>query len=585
MSLATVDFETDAIVHNPVWKAPAPAGVAIYREGHEPVYITERDEMRAALLPIWDGPMLFHNAPFDISVATQHLDLPWPKDPLKIHDTMYLLFLLDPYARTYSLKPSAERYLNLPPDERDAVRDWVLANIPGATAKGWGAHIAKAPISLLAPYAKGDVTRTRQLFNVLHEKVLAAGMEEAYQREQKLMPIMTEASRRGIPLDRERLGNDVDMYEYGLGRSTNQIFKLLGTEFNIDSDRELATALDAAGAVDQWVLTDSGAKSVARKNLVLRPEFQQLKELLDYRGMLNTCLGTFIYPWLNLSEEDGNLHPEWNQTRSDRNGTRTGRLSCSNPNFQNVPNASEITVPKGLPPLPQMRKYVLPPPGHVWLKRDFSAQEMRIMAHFAEGSLFDAYQKDPNVDPHAMVQQMIKELLNLDLPRKHVKVTGFGIMYGMGVQKLADSLDIPYEQGYTTKEAYFAALPEVKKLAAAVKSRGSSGEFIKTWGGRRIFKEPHPDRNLSYKLLNLLIQGSAADQTKQSIVDWNDMRNPTDLFMATVHDENNIAAPIEDKAPAMNRLRRSMDADRFSVPFRSEGFAGPNWEDIEEYEA
>jgi DNA polymerase-1 len=207
------------------------------------------------------------------------------------------------------------------------------------------------------------------------------------------------------------------------------------------------------------------------------------------------------------------------------------------------------------------------------------------MAHFAEGALYDAYQKDANVDPHAMVQGMIKELLNLDLPRKHVKITGFGIMYGMGIDKLAGSLDIDRAMATTTREAYFAALPEVKKLSAAIKNRGSSGEGIKTWGGRLIYKEPHPERNLSYKLLNYLIQGSAGDQTKQAIVDWEQQRKPTDLFMATVHDEINIAAPIDDQMGAMHRLRKAMDADRFDVPFRSEGFAGPDWENIQEYEA
>jgi DNA polymerase I-like protein with 3'-5' exonuclease and polymerase domains len=91
---------------------------------------------------------------------------------------------------------------------------------------------------------------------------------------------------------------------------------------------------------------------------------------------------------------------------------------------------------------------------------------------------------------------------------------------------------------------------------------------------------------LSYKLLNYLIQGSAADQTKQSIIDWHyDIRKPSDIFLATVHDENNIAAPLEDLAPAMYRLRTAMDMDRFDVPFRSEGFAGPNWQEIQPYES
>jgi DNA polymerase-1 len=534
--------------------------------------------------------MIFHNAPFDLSVATQHLGLPWPKDPLNIHDTMYLVYLLDPYARTFALKPSAERYLNMPPEERDAVREWVLANVPGATYKGWGAHISKAPGGLVGRYAVGDVVRTRKLFDHCHGKVVELGMRPAYQREQLLMPILATGTKRGIDCNQAKLEEDMGTFEIAHTRVTNMIFKMVGQEFNIDSDAQLIKVLENADAVVEWAYTEKGNKSVARKNLHLKPEFLPLRELLDYRGLLSTCLSTFVHPWLEQLRVDGKLHPEWNSTRGERskdapNGTRTGRLSCSNPNFQNVPNPSDITVPAGLPPLPSMREYVLPPEGHVWLKRDFSAQEMRIMAHFAEGKLFEAYRKDPDVDPHKMVQGIIKELLDMDIPRKHVKVTGFGIMYGMGVQKLADGLDVDYAQGKLTKEAYFAALPEVKVLAGATKRRGSMGEAIVTWGGRRYFKEPHGDRDLSYKLLNYLIQGSAGDQTKQSIIDWDAARTPTDVFLATVHDEVNVSAPIEDKEPAMRRLREAMDADRFDVPFRSEGFAGPNWAAIEPYEA
>jgi len=596
--IVTVDFETKAITHNPVWLPPVPVGVAIHADGkstyHAWGHPTEnnctKEQATQALADVWNRPLLFHNAPFDVSVATQHLGLSWPKDPLLVHDTMYLLFLLDPYAATFSLKPSAQRYLGMEPEERDAVKAWVVSHVPGATGKNWGAFISEAPGNLVGKYAVGDVVRTRALFDHCYQQVVDKGMLPAYQREQKLMPILARASRRGIDINRTRLQEDAEKFEIALARSTNMIYSLLGEEFNLDSDQQLVAALDRKDAVVEWTYTEKGSKSVSRKNLSLKPEFQALRQLLDYRGMLNTCLGTFIKPWIELSAIDGNLHPEWNSTRGDRtkdapNGTRTGRLSSSNPNFQNVPNASGIDVPTGLPPLPKMREYVLPPEGHIWLKRDFSAQEMRIMAHFAEGKLYEAYRNDPNVDPHEMVKGIIKQQTGLDLPRKHVKITGFGIMYGMGISKLADSLDIPDSQGTITRNAYFAALPEVRQLSTATKQRGQRGEAIRTWGGRCYYTENNPTRDLSYKLLNYLIQGSGADQTKQSIVDWEDSRKETDIFLATVHDEINIAAPIDDQAPAMYRLKKAMDADRFDVPFRSEGFAGKTWEDIVGYEA
>ena len=231
-----------------------------------------------------------------------------------------------------------------------------------------------------------------------------------------------------------------------------------------------------------------------------------------------------------------------------------------------------------------MRSYLLPEDGHVWLKRDFSAQEMRILAHFAEGKLYAAFRADPKTDPHDTVKKIIDSFLGGDMPRKYVKITGFGIMYGRGVPNLSAALGVDELEGKRVRDAYYAALPEVRELSYSVRDRGKRGQYIRTWGGRVYYREPNPDRDLSYKLLNYLIQGSAADQTKQAMVDWEAIREPGDTLLAAVHDEINISVPERDAAGAMTRLRLAMNKDRFDVPFLSEGFKGPNWSDIESYE-
>jgi DNA polymerase I-like protein with 3'-5' exonuclease and polymerase domains len=106
---------------------------------------------------------------------------------------------------------------------------------------------------------------------------------------------------------------------------------------------------------------------------------------------------------------------------------------------------------------------------------------------------------------------------------------------------------------------------------------------ITTWGGRKYYKEPHAERDLSYKLLNFLVQGSAADQTKQSLIDWDNERAPEDMLLASVHDEINISVPIDRADDGMRRLRLAMNKDRFDVPFLSEGYAGLNWSEIEAF--
>lgn len=172
MEPITVDFETEAIVGNPVVHPPRPCGVAVWVPDEDPVYLPCEDkgsEGHELLLHCWHEravqPLLFHNAPFDLSVAERWLDLPWPRWD-RVHDTMYLVFQEDPYG-DLGLKPASERILGLPPEEQADLRDWILKNVPGATKKTWGAHISKAPFDLVEPYAIGDVVRTKGLYDAL----------------------------------------------------------------------------------------------------------------------------------------------------------------------------------------------------------------------------------------------------------------------------------------------------------------------------------------------------------------------------------------------------------------------------------
>lgn len=614
MTIITIDFESAGIDGNPIVHTPRSAGVSIkwdnkaseyYAYGHPTNNNCSRQDAARALAVATKNKnheLLFHNAPFDISILREEFDFnlaDW--DPCNIHDTQYLIFLQNPYAPSFSLKPSAERLLGMAPEEQDAVKDWVLAHVSAAARapSTWGAYIALAPGDLVGKYAVGDTDRTKALFDLLYPTILRGGMLEAYRREQLLMPILYASTLRGTRCDRERLISDTAEFEKTLVLVEDTLRKKLRCDdLDFDKTVQIADAMDRAGLVDEWIKTPTGKRSTKRENLMKVCKDPEVFQYLSYRGALHTCLSTFARPWIALSQYDGRLHTEWNQVRGDRSsddtsGTRTGRMSSARPNFQNISNEFEgIVVPPGLPDLPLMRQYILPEEGHIWIKRDFSAQEMRIMAHFAEGKLFNAFKADPTTDPHDAVRAIIKEQVNIDMPRKHVKITGFGIMYGRGVPNLSAALGVPVEEGRAVQNAYFAALPEVKKLSAATKKTGKAGDFIRTWGGRVYYTEPaYTDpktgqtRTFEYKLLNYLIQGSAADQSKQAAIDWERQRASTDVFQSMVHDEVNISAPIDDAAGAMRRLQEAMDADRFDVPFRSEGFTGPNWCDIERFEA
>lgn len=607
----TIDFETEAINGNPIIHPPRPVGVAVWRGTEEPTYLAwghpcgnncgeedGKNYLQRILRESCD-PLLFHNAGFDVSVLNRFLGTNWLEWE-RVHDTMYLLFLADPYASTLSLKPSADRYLGMEAREQNELHAWILQNITGATNKTAGAFISRAPGDLVARYAVGDVVRTRKLFDLLHAKIVAEGMEEAYERERRLFPIVYRGTQRGIRVDRETLEWHEHVYTQCLSIANDRLVTALGGDRGVlDSDAALANALDKVGAVKEWVLTPTGKRSIAKNNLkVVDPN---IKMLMDYTGALSTCLQTFMRPWLEFSKTDGRLHPNWNQVKQyreggnifEKKGTQTGRLSSDSPNFQNVPSefttktGKPLPVPEGLHPLPIMRRYCLPEEGHVWLKRDFSSQEIRILAHFEDGALCEAYRQNVDLDPHEMARQIINTMIGILYARKSVKITGFSIIYGTGATGLSLQLECPYVEAKTIKDAYLDAMPGVRDLMQDVQRRGKCGQPVRTWGGRVYYAEPSKVidgrlRDFAYKLLNYLIQGSAADQTKQSIIDWENSRKTHDVFLATVHDEINISAPEESWRESMDTLQVAMEADRFDVPFASEGFYGPNWADIKE---
>ena len=419
--------------------------------------------------------------------------------------------------------------------------------------------------------------------------------KEAYDRERRLMPVLVEGTRRGIRISREELLADYEMYQLALNECAESVRnRLKNPALNLGSPAQLAAALNTSDVLSKPLpLTATGKSSIGKEGLIDCIADKDLLYELLYTSSLETCIGTFMQPWLIFSEVDGRVHPEWNQVRdTDRGGrgTRTGRLSSSKPNFQNVPTEFRQSIPSGFPPLPLMRRYCLPEEGHLWVKRDFSGQEIRILAHFEDGTLLDAYGNDPDLDPHEMVRQIIKKIIGVLYDRKDVKITGFSIIYGSGARGIAAQLHKTVTEATNIKKAFLKALPGVKSLNKSVQTEARLGNPIRTWGGRYYSVEsPKIIRGRKmefyYKLLNYLIQGSAADQTKQVLADWYFcFRGKADVYLATVHDEINLSVPETDVARGMARLKDAMDQPLFDVPMRSEGFVGENWDNIQRWD-
>ena len=586
-----VDFETGPISGPVSHTPPEPVGVAILEEGSRPYYIgwghptgnngTLEEAMRV-LLRIWhsNARVCFHNAPFDLAVAEKHLSLPWLQS-WRIEDTLLLAYLYDSQMPSLSLKPLAQTLLGMPPEEQDEVRHWLIEHgIVIERDKNWGAHIGKAPGNIVGPYAIGDVVRTRKLHDFLYKKVQAEDMVAAYDRELRLMEVLHRNTQQGIRVDQAGIAEEISRLSQSLELVDQSIrCEVSAPGLNLDANRDLADALDRAGKVKAWGYTAKGERSTAREALLHGLNDPMLAHQLAYRGQVATLLNTFLGPWLVASGADGRLHPNWNQVRGESGGTRTGRLSCSEPNLQNVPSIEKmVQPPAGCPPLPNLRRFFLPEPGCVYVSADFHSQEIRILGHYADGAIAEIYNRDPSADVHGAVIELVKRRTGKVVGRKEVKIVVFSMIYGAGARSIAARLGISEAEGYELVNAILDSITGVRSFRDEIQAVAHNNEGIRTWGGRRIYSPP----GRTYALLNYLIQGSAADQTKQALVDYDKIKE-SGTFLLTVHDEICISAYDDDSDDwiAVNSevrlLKHAMEKGKFDVPMRATVSVGSNW--------
>ena len=619
-----IDFETLGIMPRPFYP-PAPVGVSIKYPGKKSKYYafghptknncswgTAQEALKKAYT-CKDG-LLFQNGKFDVDVAEVHMGLPVPEWQ-RIHDSMFLLFLDDPHQQDMGLKPASERLLGMAPEEQDDVGAWLIANqtIPDVKISKskqsdhyFGRYIAFAPADIVGKYAEGDTDRTEGLFQLLYEKTISRGMSEAYDRERELMPILLEMERRGVPVIHDKLAADVKLYSGWMETIEAWIHKQLKSDgsVNLDSGAQLVDAMVAVGKADTNLLptTPTGKYQTNKEALLLGVTDKVLLAVLKYRTQLKTCLGTFLKPWLLVADASGGLiYTTWNQIKSTEGGgsvgTRTGRLS-STPNLQNVPTVFKPIffheekdpvkakkLPKSpfkdLPPLPQVRGYIKAFENDVLIGRDFSSQELRVLAHFEDGAMCAAYNENPSLDLHAYAAELITKTTGVEISRTDAKTIAFSILYGSGLGKLAEGLGCSVDDAKRLKESYFGTFPGIKVIMADMKARTKMGLPIRTWGGREYFcEEPRMIdgrmRHFDYKMINYAIQGSSADQTKAAVIRFHKKQTIGSLLL-TVHDEILVSAPKKGWEKVMATLKECMEDAGLDVPMLSDGEMGPNW--------
>ena len=469
------------------------------------------------------GDKIFHNAPYDVGWLRAHgIRI---KNG-RIIDTMIAAALVDENRFSYSLNALGFDLLGETKSElelKQAADDW------GVNAKG---ELYKLPAKFVGAYAEQDASLTLKLWQYLKTEITKQSLTDIFNTEIELLPILIEMRAVGVRVnlqEAEKLKKEFVLKE---DKILLKIKKEAGVDVDIFAARSIAKAFDKLKI--KYPLTEKTKEPSFTANWLLNCEFPIAKFIREAREV-HKFHATFIDSILKF-QHNGRIHAEIHQLRGDGGGTVSGRLSYSNPNLQQVPARNKELGTK-------IRSLFKPESGLQWGSFDYSQQEPRLVVHYASSigfpgsdKLVEAYEKE-NADFHQTVAEMA------GIPRSQAKTINLGIFYGMGARKLSNELGIETDEAKLLLQEYNQRVPFVKQLANRCMESAEKYGSIRTIRGRKcrfdkwepmawgLFKsetyesaiEKYGKNNIkragTYKALNRLIQGSAADQVKVAMIE------------------------------------------------------------------
>mgnify|MGYP003145123276 CR=1 FL=1 len=406
-------------------------------------------------------------------------------------------------------------------------------------------------------------------------------MKQAYEREMALIPIVMEMEKTGICLS-PGIEKTTKIWEKKFYDGDQYITQVLGDGCTIGG-KNMFNRLNELGLIDEDKIeyTDKGNPRYGREFLPKIVKDEKLVEVLEIRSKMVKMIGTYLRPWADAYRDYGRFFPYFNTTRNEEDrGTRTGRFSS---NIQQIPKEPDEE-------LMNLRTMIVPDPHEILIVRDFSAQEVRVGAEYAEGALLDAYREDPDIDIHTFVQGLISDATGDPIERRVSKTIQFLKMYGGGATAAAAQIGVDYDTARAFFAAYDKAIPEFKQLAKDLEQQVRSGVLLRTWGGRQYDVEPAKfengqHREFYYKLINVLIQGSSADMTKEAMLRYYHHKGRKGRLMLQVHDELVVSVKEKYVDEEMKLLRWAMnEIPGWDVPIRSSGDVGENYGELKAWE-
>ena len=585
-----IDLETyDPLLmsHGPSWAFPDAGyitGVAIATKDFSlyfPIQHKGGGNLDKELVLRWLGKQMLHNN--DKIFHNSLYDMGWLKRygitvNGKIQDTMFAAPLIDENQYSYSLNSLGEKYCG---EKKDETLLYNAARAYGVDAKS---EMYLLPAKYVGPYGEQDAALTLKLWGVFKKLIELENVGKIYELETGLIPILLDMRYKGVPVDlgvAEQVSKRLQKEEDDI---LNNIHKEFGMKPELWAAQSVATVFDRAG-LSYPRTPKTNAPSFAGD--WLETHDHKLANNIARARKLNKARTTFIDKMILEHNVNGRIHGELHPLRSDRGGTVTGRFSSSNPNLQQVPARNEDIGPL-------IRSIFVPEKDHYWGVFDYSQQEPRLTVHYAsateqEGAseAVDAY-RNQDADFH----QVLADMANIS--RKEAKIINLGLSYGMGKEKLVKQLDLSMQEAEVLFDTYHKRVPFIKGLRDQCARLGANRGYITTIAGRKCRfnlyepknerKTPYPyekaiteygsqvKRAYTYKAMNRLIQGSAADMTKQAMLE---LYKEGILPHTQVHDELDIS--VTDSKQCEVIMKIMSECTPLCVPNKVDAEIGRSW--------
>jgi len=571
-----------------------------------------RDQVLKWFKDVCESPAtkIFHNAMYDVC---------WIRNlGIKINgliiDTMVAASLIDENRFSFTLNSLSWVYLNKGKNEA------LLTNAAKERGLDPKAEMWKMPASEVGAYAEEDAALTLELWHLFKKIIIEEDLQNIFNLETDLFPCLVDMRHLGVRVDIEK----ANQLKTALAIKEENLLQQIKIESGVDTQLWAARSIEKVFQklnLPYEVTEKTGAPSFT-KNFISKHNHPVVNMIAEARK-INKVRTTFIDTILR-HEHKGRIHADINQIRSDDGGTVTGRFSYSNPNLQQIPARDPDTGPL-------IRSLFIPEEGCKWGTFDYSQQEPRLVAHYAlrfeydsAQVIADSYENDPSTDFHQIVADMA------EIDRKEAKTINLGLFYGMGKAKLQNELAVSKEKADELFNTYHGRVPFVKELMSGVMNAAQQKGRIKTLLGRRCrfpkyepilrgsdwgtfvpaadhermkdLKEMGPyllDENgdqekdvdgkpkknywyknghrraFTYKALNKLIQGSAADMTKKAMVD---LYKEGLIGHIQIHDELDFSIESESQAAKIKQIMEQ--AVDLKVPNKVDYESGPNWGEI-----